>query len=668
MSRFRPRGLRGRTRLLGIDSDVFGPRSHCGLTLAAVAATVGVALASGGYGLSARTAIGITAWCTIILAVAFGLFPAVRPPRAALTAGLGLAGLVGVTAASAAWAPNAERAFLEFDRDVLYLGLFGVVSLVVRREGARRCADGIAIGIAIVALIAIASRCFPDLVGTTALSRLLPNAQTRLSYPLQYWNGLAILIAIGLGPLLAIATRQIRAPLAALALAPVPAMGAALYLTSSRGAALVAVVVVTAFLACTERRLVAAAALALAVAGTALTIAVLRARPELVDGPLQAHAVPAQGRGAAVLIAAVCAAVGIAHAFALRTRLTRLRAPPRAVRATIVVVAVLALAGIAVSHPVRRFDSFRAPPREFTHSQPDFVRAHLLSGSSSGRWQFWAAAVSAFEHRPLTGLGAGTFQQWWARHGSFAYFIRNAHSLYLETLAELGVAGLFFLLLALASGIVAGTKRLAAARGNDRVTLAGLLAAYIGFLIGAGIDWVWQLPVVGGVAIALLALLTGPGTTPAASGAVARGGRGFAASSRRYAMGVVIIGVSWLLVCAQALPWLVQREVRKSEAAVRRDDLPRARRAALTAADLQPWASSPYLQLALVDEQAGDLPAARQWMAKAVSGDPDDWRLWVVSARIATSEGSVGEARRALSRARMLNPRAPLFARERGQS
>jgi Tfp pilus assembly protein PilF len=83
---------------------------------------------------------------------------------------------------------------------------------------------------------------------------------------------------------------------------------------------------------------------------------------------------------------------------------------------------------------------------------------------------------------------------------------------------------------------------------------------------------------------------------------------------------------------------------------------------ARSAVRLQPWASSPYLQLALVSEASGNLPAARAAIGRAIHRDPSSWSVWLVAARIATKQGDLAAARRGLARAKSLNPRSPLFA------
>ena len=119
---------------------------------------------------------------------------------------------------------------------------------------------------------------------------------------------------------------------------------------------------------------------------------------------------------------------------------------------------------------------------------------------------------------------------------------------------------------------------------------------------------------------------------------------------------------AWLLICAQAIPWLSGARISDSQAAVRRGSGSAALKDALDARSLQPWASSPYLQLALVEEQSGDLSQARHWIAEAIKRDGRNWRLWLVSARLERETGLAVQPARSLERAAALNPRSPLFA------
>jgi tetratricopeptide (TPR) repeat protein len=311
------------------------------------------------------------------------------------------------------------------------------------------------------------------------------------------------------------------------------------------------------------------------------------------------------------------------------------------------VVVALAVAGVAAAGPVEAFRTFKEPPGEFSQPRGDLVRAHLLSGGGSGRWQFWTAAVDEFRSRPLAGRGAGSYESWWAQHGELAYFVRDAHSLYLELLAELGLLGLGLLLGAFAAALVGGLVNLRRADASGRPALVALTAAFGAYAFAAGIDWMWETTVVSLVGIACLGLL------------VARDG-----PRVRTPLGVraAVAAAAVLVVVLQAVVLLAGLQLDDSRLAARRGELTRARSLALRARDLEPWAASPYLQLALVAEETGDLASARARIREALRRDGSAWRLWLVAARLETKDGAVAEARRSLARAVGLNPRSPLFA------
>jgi O-antigen ligase len=76
----------------------------------------------------------------------------------------------------------------------------------------------------------------------------------------------------------------------------------------------------------------------------------------------------------------------------------------------------------------------------------------------------------------------------------------DAHSLYLETLAELGVVGFLFLM-AFLCGTAAAVLRLHRVAPGPATALAGGLAVWA---VHAGLDWDWEMP-----AVTLPALLLG---------------------------------------------------------------------------------------------------------------------------------------------------------------
>jgi O-Antigen ligase len=646
--------------------DVRWPsRVDTGLLTTIVVAAVFSWLAydNGSYGLSSRATLAILVWWAVLLAVALDIGTPGHVPRAALWVGGLMAGLAVWTLASVLWAPSAEAAFAEFNRVALYLGVFVLVVLGATRGTVGRWADGLAVATAAIALVALVSRLFPDTFSDRGLAEFLPGAVTRLSFPLGYWNGLAIFVALGVPLLLRIALVARTNAVRGLALAPIPAIASVVFLASSRGGFVTAFVGILAFLLLTDRRWSAVAALATGGVAAAAAIGVLLSRDELVDGPLGTELVREQRRSAALLIG--LAGLLAAAAYALGCRFLGGRvAPGRRTGQVAAGLAALALAaGIVASDPVSRFDTFRTPPGELERIEPgDFVTAHLLSGSGSGRWQLWSAAVDESQENAALGEGAGSYESWWAEHASITLFVRDAHSLYLETLGELGPVGLILVLALVLLGAAVGVRRAFGSEGESRVTLAGLTAVVCAYAVAAGFDWMWELTAVGAVAVAALALVTGPGTEVYEPLRAARPGESPAwTTRRRLTLGVLTGLAAWLLIFAQAIPLLADRELARSEAAVRSDDLDEGLAAAESSRDIQPWAATPYLQLALVSERRGELRRARASIREAIERDERNWRLWLVAARLETKLGRVAAAERSLRRAVELNPRSPLF-------
>ena len=385
------------------------------LPLAIAAAVFWLAFDGGSYGLESRATLAIAIWWTILVTIVLGLWPVVRPPTAALAAGALLGAFAVLALVSTAWAASAERAFTEFNRSTLYVGVFLVAVLAGTRGNLARVIDGIGAGIAVVGLLALASRLFPDWLPAGQVPEFLPSAYARLSWPVEYWNALGILVGLGL-PLLLRGATAAHAPFwRALALVPVPGLVAALYLTSSRGGFATAIVGLAAFFALTPRRWAAGAAILVAGAGAVAAIAILVPRDALVNDPYDSPVAVTEGRSAALLLLLVSVGVGLVHWLGVRYAGPRVRLPAAAGYAALAVVVLAAAAGIAAADPVGRVEAFQQPPADPAEFAEDgFVQAHLLSGNGSGRWQFWGSAIDQFDANPLVGDGAGSYEAWWA--------------------------------------------------------------------------------------------------------------------------------------------------------------------------------------------------------------------------------------------------------------
>ena len=637
------------------------PRNAGAWTLTAFVAlgTFALAFDEGTYPLTSRNSVAILALWLVGVGIATGFWPRAQIPVPAVVVGGLLAAFALWTALSTFWADSNERSVNEANRAVLYLAVFAVVVLSPDRgRHARRWIRGLAIGISAIGFLALASRLFPqhfDSGSASIVRDLFPSVETRLSYPVGYWNALATFLALGVPLLLFVATTERRALARALAILPLPALAVALYLTSSRGGILAAVLAAAAYTALTSRRWHAVGAIVVAGVASVIAVGFVIARDAVIEGQ-QTGAIRSEGRSAAALILAACIGAAVVYAVGSRFRvgsvpLRRAIGWGLAAAATLVVVAAAFAA-----HPARRFEDFKAEPAKSASTD---IQAHLASGSGNGRWQLWQAAVDQFEEHPLAGEGAGSYEAWWAANGSLGLFVRDAHSLYLETLGELGIVGFLLIVAALGTGLVFGILRAFRSEGDGRAAAAALSAALLAFLFEAGIDWMWETTAVTVVAMVCLGLLTGPATVYRRSERIRAADRGawVGISARAAAVAVVLV-----LVAAQAVPLLAQSAVGQSEDAVGRGDGAEALKTAKAAERIQPWAASTHLQRALVEELSGNVPAALAAIRRALARESGDWRLWVVAARLETKAGEFESARESLDRAVALNPRSRILA------
>jgi hypothetical protein len=631
------------------------------LAVAVAVVYVAISVADGGYSSEAIAVGTLLIWWAVIVGLAVGAWPRADVPRAATTAGVCIAGLTLLTALSLGWASDDGGAFIEVVRVAGYAGLFALVVLASGAGGARGWLLGLAIGLAAVAALALGSRLEPALPGgEEQIGDFLPSAEGRLSYPVGYWNGLGACMALGTVLLVWLGARAETRAGRALAVGALPAVLLTMYLTSSRGGATAAAVGLGVLLALGPVRTRLAGAAALGAAGGAALVGLTELRSPLVDDP---GAPAARVAGDEILLATliICAGAGMARYVADRP-LARLTIPRVATRVGLVVLAFLALAAVAAANPVARFDEFRDKPPE-SQIEDATVSGQVGSASGSGRYQFWSAAVDAFADDPITGIGAGGYQGWWNENGPIPGILRDAHSLFFETAAELGIVGLALIVSFLALGAVHGWRRRSggSAAGVVEATLA-LLATGV---LSASFEWTWELPAAFGPVVVAVALLTGPATlrrptdaaTPVAVGGPDGSGEG-AGTHRSFGWGVATLLTGWVAVWIAAVLLLSETRLDDSRAAADRGDVAAAAQNASDASTLQPWAAEPWLQLALVEEGEGNYSAAREEIGEAIDRAPDDWSLWYVASRIEEKAGDREAARSAYEVARSLNPRA----------
>ncbi|MEX2447750.1 MAG: hypothetical protein WD404_03285, partial [Solirubrobacterales bacterium] len=259
--------------------------------------------------------------------------------------------------------------------------------------------------------------------------------------------------------------------------------------------------------------------------------------------------------------------------------------------------------------------------------------------------------------------GAGAFEYWWARSGDGSGTVLDAHSLYLQTLGELGIVGVALLAAFVLVALIGGGR--AAIRGDprERAWLAAALAGCFAFCLTAGFDWHWQIPVLPVAFLLLAAVLVSSGGRPAESDPAgeAAGAAPDRAPPLRLPPRLGFALVALASIAAIAIPLASTSLLRQSEAAAREGDLAEALRDARSAQNVQPDAAGPRLQQALVLEQMGALGAAASAARAATEREPTNWRTWLVLSRIEAERGRAAAAVRAYRRARSLNRHFSLF-------
>ena len=512
-------------------------------TLGIAALVFAVAYWNGGYGLTSRTMLAVGSWLLIMVVVGVGGVPSGRLSRAAVLM-LCTFGLFALwTLASTSWAANPERAFAEFNRVSLYYAILLLSVLVVTARRASRFADGLLLGIVAIAVVASASRFFPHLFDAHRLAIAIPGAETRLSFPVGYWNGLGMFVSLGFPLCLRCGLEARTAVVRGAAVAALPLLTTVVYLTSSRGAVITTAAGIVVFLSLAgaedQRRLVAACAAGSV--GSALAVIVLAQRHTLVDGPVDKLARAQPGK------------VGCGSRtcrLGARRRLVRNRGPRDSPTRS--------------SSPAPRAPGRRRPDRGGRCRRGAEPPGRALRGVQAHpgrdvrerpfpiRQRQRSMAVLGCRSRPVSRgaaawRGAGSYESWWAQHASFTYFLQNAHSLYLEVLGELGAVGLLLLGVAFAAGLVGGIDRVRSGRAGLRATHAALMAVFVAFLVGAAVDWIWQLAAVAAVALAGLGSVVSlePGLRSAQTRRRRQVGIG---------TGVLVLIAAWLVCCAAGVP------------------------------------------------------------------------------------------------------------------
>jgi hypothetical protein len=544
----------------------------------------------------------------------------------------GLATLTAWTAASMLWTSTQTQTALEVERTFVYLLAAVALTAVARSSTYHGLVWGAWTGSTIACVYGLATRLFPERLGVVD-----PVAGNRLSDPIGYWNGLGLLTAVAI--VLAAGLATLGRPWWARSLAAgcVPLLLPTLYFTFSRGAWLALFAAALAVFALSKRRLsLASSFLVQALPAAAAIWLSHRAKPLGETHSSLSSATHAGHTLAWRLLLLAGAAVALRLAYDGVAR--RLHVPLQVRRgyALLLGAAVVAVVAGALVHYGGPTGAFHRAQRSVDSGGPangSNLNRRLFSLSSNGRLHQWHVALDEWHAHPLLGGGAGSFAEFWAAAGPNQPQLLDVHSLYLETLAELGPIGLVVLVVALLFPLAAAVR----ARNRSLVPIAA--AGYIAWLVHVAYDWDWELP---GITIAMILCVGAVLVAARRQGAIApRGATRWGLLATACAVGV-----------AALFGLLGNRALARGVAAIHAKNYRAAVAATKDAHRWAPWSSAPWGQLALIREFQNDLPGARSGYRRAVAKDPNNWELWL--ALVGVSRGA--DRTRALARLAVLNP------------
>ena len=536
-----------------------------------------------------------------------------------------LAALAAWRLLSIAWSSGAGAPVREVELTLVYVAAAAAAFVCIARAEVERFAAGIALGVTIVTLGGLWEHLFP---------RGLRPYGYRLAGSLGYANAAGYLAALALVLALSAAAQGPRSRRLVAAALVVPLV-ATLYLSFSRGSIIAALAGILALVALSTQRGRMAATVAALGPAIALTVILVGREPALT-GPAPLARMQSDGRRVALELVAV-ALLALPAVPVVDRAVARIRFGPRALRslaAVLVVVLLVALVAVVVreggpSEIARRATgAFSATPPRGSND----LNRRLLNASGNSRSAYWRVAASMVRREPILGEGAGSYERWWTQERPTESGARNAHNLYLETLAELGPLGLVLLL-----GVL--TLPFLALRQGRPPHAVAAAAGMVVFAVHSALDWDWQIPELTLPALGLGAVLLIGARRPQAPplGPRAR---------------ALLVALLLPLLAVALVAHVGNGAAAKSERALENGDPSRALAQARRAERWAPWAALPLELRGEAETAVGNVTAARRNLRAAVANDDQSWRAWYDLSLVTTGR----EQERAIARASRLNP------------
>jgi hypothetical protein len=352
------------------------------------------------------------------------------------------------------------------------------------------------------------------------------------------------------------------------------------------------------------------------------------------------------------------------------------RAPGRHVRRAAGIAILVALALVPIAGAVGLAFSTRGLGGSISHGWKQLTDPHAstppndpgrLTAVGSVRARYWNEALKMWKGHPGKGVGAGGYATLRPRYRQDDLDVRHAHGYVVQTLADLGIAGILVSVGLLGFWLLAATSAVGRRRGlaytPERIGLLTLLTVVVIFGVHSFVDWTWFVPGTAVIALLCAGWLAGRGPLspePAPSGGalVEQMRAGLRSRPRAVLAGAALL-VGLIAAWATWQPLRAQDSSDAALLALERKDVKAARADAQAAEDRNPLAVEPLFVRSVVEQQAGDTAAARRALEDAVKLQPTNSEPWLRLANFALNvDHDPAQAKAALGPALYLDPRS----------
>jgi tetratricopeptide (TPR) repeat protein len=389
------------------------------------------------------------------------------------------------------------------------------------------------------------------------------------------------------------------------------------------------------------------------------------------------------------------ALLGVLIGFRTARRAPSIRARRRAgaLLLSLMVLSVVALGGAlahshrglfgSISHGVDSLTNPNAPVPANTPGR--------LTAIGSVRARYWKEALEVFQANPALGAGAEGYATASLRYRTVLLDARHAHGFIVQTLADLGLAGLVLALALLIAWMTAAGRSThpfgrrwqqwrwrgcALPYSAERIGMLSLLCVVVVFGVHSFVDWTWYVP--GDACVALLCAgwlagrgaLEDRGTDPSREQTIARWQtppirpraiRIPPLSEIGRVRALVGVGVLVATVLAVWAQWQPQHSVNASERALALVEAGQPKAAlseAQTAINRDPLSVEALFRLAAVQQSMGQSVLARATLARSVHSQPSNPQTWQTLGEYDLNAGADQMARNELRAAVFLNPQS----------